>query len=165
MPKTLYFIQVNILWTWIKTGMKASILGTKPFSPWNIHHKYPSVLSVGRMIEEVNEEAAFSPFPLMGTNRVSLRVIACSTEARQLQQRRYSQPLPRWILTAAAPKDDSLRCQYGWHEWESGQFSWQFWYLWSWAGNTDTSCRLFLGCVITFSTCSSNSGTNRLRTN
>lgn len=83
-----------MLCIWIKTGKSVSIPDTKPFSPWNIHHKYPSVLSVGWMLEGMNEEVAFSSFPLMGTNRVSLRVIACGRGERQLQRSSYSQAIP-----------------------------------------------------------------------
>lgn len=78
----------------MKTGESASIPNTKPFSPWNIHHKYPSVLSVGWMLEGMNEEVALSSFPLMGTNRVSLRVIACGRGGRQLRRSSYSRATP-----------------------------------------------------------------------
>lgn len=111
-PKTLYFPQVNMLCTWIKTGMSASIPDTKPFGPWNIHHKYPCVHSVGWMLKEENEEVAFWSFPLMGANRVSLRVIACGRGKSQLEHSSYSQALPLggylYCTWSTTPKDDPL---------------------------------------------------------
>lgn len=91
--KNTLFSTSNMLCTWIKTGMSASIPDTKAVCPWNIHHKYPRVHSVGWMPEEVNEEVVFLSFPLMGANRITLRVIACGTGKRQ-QQHSYTQALP-----------------------------------------------------------------------
>lgn len=107
---TLFFTSKYALY--MNKNRSASIPDAKPFAPWNIHHKYPSVLSVGWMLEGMNEEVALSSFPLMGTNRVSLRVIACGRGEWQLQHSSYSQAIPlgwylhlkhhteRWYLTS-----------------------------------------------------------------
>lgn len=52
------------------------------------------MLSVGWMHGGMDEEVALSSPPLMGTNRVSLRVIAYSGGERQQQRSWYSQAIP-----------------------------------------------------------------------
>lgn len=73
----IYFVRMK--------GGRVADCRTKPFTLWNIHHKYFCVRSVRWTLAGMDEKVALYPLvALMGTNRHCLRVMACGLGGRMV---------------------------------------------------------------------------------